>query len=476
MKAAVPQYFNNLIQLATRPMTVQREEWPGQAFYKIGKVRCVCIPLQDGARVLYVEGRDFSQACQQEYAKVASKSGWREHLKLYESGKKLLARTEQLIDRASVNKKILGQAYASWINFTDKWGVFGFFPFVLEEFIDKEFRRLTKESYPNEYEEILLAISSPLRLNSYQEMRLAICRQALRPSSRGLTNLVRKYHWYNEYSFIEPLHEKSFFQDEVLRLSKQTALEESNKIIQEIKNNKKRYRKIINRIKDKKIKLLAEIINHYTFLRTDRIDVYKKGQAKARVIYDLLAVEFSEQSGEPWKREQVVNLLNKEIFDYLEKGILPDKKEVEKRMKDGYVYYFDADGGHIATDPKFIAGAQDSILNKKIDQEIKGQIACPGKASGKVVIVNGKGDLKKVGVGDILVARITMPDYTPVMKLASAFVTEEGGITSHAAIVARELGKPCIVGTGNCTKILRDGDLVEVNADKGIVQIIKKSK
>jgi len=61
----------------------------------------------------------------------------------------------------------------------------------------------------------------------------------------------------------------------------------------------------------------------------------------------------------------------------------------------------------------------------------------------------------------------------PAMNKASAFITDEGGITCHAAIVARELGKPCIIGTKIATKVLKDGDEVEVNADKGIVKIIK---
>ena len=104
---------------------------------------------------------------------------------------------------------------------------------------------------------------------------------------------------------------------------------------------------------------------------------------------------------------------------------------------------------------------------------IKGMTAFKGKASGKVVLVHGKHDFSKVQIGNILVAKTTMPDYVSIMSKAAAFVTEEGGVTSHAAVVARELKKPCIVGTGNCMKALSDGDMVEVDADNGIVRIIK---
>jgi len=75
--------------------------------------------------------------------------------------------------------------------------------------------------------------------------------------------------------------------------------------------------------------------------------------------------------------------------------------------------------------------------------------------------------------GDILISSMTTPDMVPIMKKAAAFVTDEGGITCHAAIVSREMKKPCIIGTKIATKILHDGQLVEVDANRGIVKIIK---
>ena len=79
-------------------------------------------------------------------------------------------------------------------------------------------------------------------------------------------------------------------------------------------------------------------------------------------------------------------------------------------------------------------------------------------------------DIKRVQEGDILVTNTTHPNYLPAMQKAAAFVTNEGGIISHAAIVARELKKPCIVGTKIATQLLKDGDMVEVDADKGMVK------
>ena len=85
-------------------------------------------------------------------------------------------------------------------------------------------------------------------------------------------------------------------------------------------------------------------------------------------------------------------------------------------------------------------------------------------------------DQDKLKKGEILVTSMTTPDYLPSMQKASAFVTDEGGITCHAAIIAREMKKPCIIGTKIATKILKDGDLVEVDADKGVVRKLRIKK
>ena len=110
----------------------------------------------------------------------------------------------------------------------------------------------------------------------------------------------------------------------------------------------------------------------------------------------------------------------------------------------------------------------------KTTGDIKGLSTFRGKAVGKVIIVRNYENIKNFKTGAILVANTTHPNYLPAMKNAAAIVTDEGGITSHAAIVSRELHIPCIVGTKVATKILHDGDLVEVDTDKGVVKIIKK--
>jgi phosphohistidine swiveling domain-containing protein len=104
---------------------------------------------------------------------------------------------------------------------------------------------------------------------------------------------------------------------------------------------------------------------------------------------------------------------------------------------------------------------------------IKGLIGQKGKVKGPVKILKSLKDAKKIEPGDILCSVTTNPDYLPLMKKAAAFVTDEGGITCHAAIVAREMNKPCIVGTKIATHVLKDGDNVLVDADFGKIKLIQ---
>ena len=106
--------------------------------------------------------------------------------------------------------------------------------------------------------------------------------------------------------------------------------------------------------------------------------------------------------------------------------------------------------------------------------EFKGIVACKGKGlvTGKVRIIIDPHNITDFSKGDILVTSMTTPEFVFVMKKSSAVVTDTGGLTSHAAIVSRELGIPCIVGTKIATRVFKDGDLVEVDAEKGVVRII----
>ena len=108
--------------------------------------------------------------------------------------------------------------------------------------------------------------------------------------------------------------------------------------------------------------------------------------------------------------------------------------------------------------------------------EFEGSCANSGRVSGIVRKLLSPKDINEMQPGEILVSTMTTPDFVPAMRKAAAIITDEGGITCHAAIVSRELGIPCVIGTKIATKVLRNGDKVEVKANHGLVYIIGRKK
>jgi pyruvate,water dikinase len=161
------------------------------------------------------------------------------------------------------------------------------------------------------------------------------------------------------------------------------------------------------------------------------------------------------------------------------KALLNDKinkKELEERTK-FCVYLVEGKNEVIYTGKKAEDFAK-SVEQKELKgiTQIKGQTGCVGKAIGVVKCIFRPSDMSKMNQGDILVSIATDPDIVSAMKKAGAIVTEQGGVTSHAAIVARELNIPCVIGTKIATQVLKDGDLVEVDAYTGIVKKLEKTK
>lgn len=101
---------------------------------------------------------------------------------------------------------------------------------------------------------------------------------------------------------------------------------------------------------------------------------------------------------------------------------------------------------------------------------LRGLGAAPGSGSGHARLLASLDDAGELAQGDVLVTHMTSPDWVPLMRRAAAIVTDSGGMTCHAAIVSRELGIPCVVGTGDATKKLRDGELITVDATHGTVR------
>ncbi|MFC1687149.1 PEP-utilizing enzyme [Patescibacteria group bacterium] len=131
------------------------------------------------------------------------------------------------------------------------------------------------------------------------------------------------------------------------------------------------------------------------------------------------------------------------------------------QTKKAYTIYTDSQARNVL---KFLQDDQESI------KDITGIVASSGKVNGRVRIIMKIHDMINMEEGDVLVSSMTRPEMLPAMKKASAIVTDEGGLTCHAAIVAREMRIPCIIGTKIATHALKDGDMVEVDAQVGTVK------
>ena len=149
-----------------------------------------------------------------------------------------------------------------------------------------------------------------------------------------------------------------------------------------------------------------------------------------------------------------------------------------KEQRDHCIIHWTCDGTTLFTGKEYELLLRDFYKHiLKIEKgitEVKGISASNGKIVGRAVLVNNVSQFHKVKEGDILITGMTRPEYIPVMKRSAAFVTDEGGLTSHAAIISREMKKPCVIGTRIATKVFKDGDIVEVDAEKGVIRKITK--
>ena len=199
-----------------------------------------------------------------------------------------------------------------------------------------------------------------------------------------------------------------------------------------------------------------------------------------RMRYDACLYHAEEYLFE--KAESLVPEKYKKYINFLTYGQVffgePINKKLLKQMSKGYIYFKEViyvgkqmeqtlkQNKIVLLDEQVEAADENATI-------IKGDIACQGVAQGRAVVVFSKKDLSNFKKGDILVSPMTTPQHVEQMKTAIAIVTDEGGLTCHAAIVAREFNKPCIIAAKNATKIIKTGMQIKVDANVGMVEILK---
>ena len=199
---------------------------------------------------------------------------------------------------------------------------------------------------------------------------------------------------------------------------------------------------------------------------------------KTMMVKDPETGETIEREVEPERREARV-LEADEIERLIELGETAEDhygnpQDVEWAIADGEVFMLQSRPITTISGSEQAAGVADGSGTLENGEEggailMKGLGASPGIVSGAVRVVRKLDQLDKVAEGDIIVTEMTTPDMVPAMKRAAGIVTDEGGMTSHAAIVSRELGVPAVVGTGEASKTLSDGRVVTIDGDKGTI-------
>lgn len=188
-------------------------------------------------------------------------------------------------------------------------------------------------------------------------------------------------------------------------------------------------------------------------------------------ILDRVLVPLEQRTG---ISKSLLRCLTHEELSHVVKGLI-SQEQLKHRFETGVMLSVFESGYTL------IEGEQAASLKEELEGRlrgqmqsgvIKGQVACQGYAKGIARIILGTDDFYRFNEGEILVTGMTRPEFLPLMKKAAGIVTNEGGITCHAAIVSRELGKPCIIGTQQATQLIQDGQLVEVRANHGTVRIL----
>ena len=285
-----------------------------------------------------------------------------------------------------------------------------------------------------------------------------------------IINHYKKWHWI-PYTYMGPAYELEFYLEGLSGLFREKI--NINKHLTEYKNYSANIRKekqeIIKELKIKpQNKRLFKIASEIVQLKAFRKDCLFYGCFVLEKLLKEIGIRLNLSLKQLWMMGFW------EVAPTLTKGVrLAD--ELNERFKYSVMHQYENKAiiytGQQAR--KFLKSI--NIVKEKIVKtgKMQGTCACPGTARGVVRIINIPEEMGKMKKGDIMVSHTTYPALVPAMKKASAIVTDDGGVTCHAAIVARELKTPGVVGVKIATRVLKDGDKVLVDATEGIVKKIK---
>ena len=350
------------------------------------------------------------------------------------------------------------------------------FDIVFEKFFMDEIKKELKEKRLSEdFNIIYKKLSRPLYLSYSIRQEKEILELALKKKNNPfeIEKLYEKLWWTKLGWENGTPYNKEYFIREINKFKKSgNAKEKLCKINLHEKESKKDRKFVIKKYKiSSHIKYLLSIVDKYHVLHEKR----KEQQVKSMNAYFLLLSEIARRL--KLSVGDLVWLWQDEIKELLLGGKL-DKAEIALRKR--AVGLWATESGIKSFSGKEANEVYLKNFSSLVDEKIKIVRGLGGnekKAKGKVKVCAGAEEaIKNIKKGDVLICPMTLPDYLPAMKRACAIVTDEGGITCHAAIISRELGIPCVVGTKIATKVFKNDDLVEVDANHGIVKLLKRNK
>ncbi len=323
------------------------------------------------------------------------------------------------------------------------------------DFEDMLNRLIAQAGVENEREHIMAVIYRPWKKTALTEI------QDLLAAGQSAEDLARKYQFLRSWAAV---WFKPITPEWILSIRREAAEEGAGMSMDEVINK-------LNPSEDEK--KWIELAPYMVFYKDWRDDLRRQQVYNWSLLFDKLANYFNID------RFDIGYLSLDELNKAISNDVI-DRDLIKERKNGDCVVTLEVDTRKIfvINPPMPLAYKEiiDEVEQENSEHVVRGRIAQPGVVRGLVRVVRSFHDIKHVIQGDILVANTTHPNYLPAMQKAAAFITNEGGTISHAAIVAREMKKPCIVGTKNATKLLKNGDIVEVNADEGVVTIINKDE
>lgn len=340
-----------------------------------------------------------------------------------------------------------------------------------EQFLKKELEKIDFKRR-DKYLEIL---SAPVKFSFFQKEELELLKLADIKDKKVLATRLKEHarcwHWIlNSYGGNRVLTPK-YFKERLEELTNGSGGEKKTKEIEDnISCNKRRKFDLVSKLKlSNKMVLVSEQLSESIWWQ----DLRKGYIWRQNHLWDLILKIVAKKT--PWKFSELQWCFFYEIEKVLKGKI---NKELVLRRKKNYIFY----GEDCKIVEIFNKQTFDELWNIYVEEKIKGIKEMKGLvvSHGKDKIVKGRArvitdpfrEQLKFKEGEILVASMTSPEYIVVMKKARAIITNYGGMTCHAAIVSRELGVPCLVNTRQATKTIKDGDLVEIDTEKGIVKIL----